>query len=435
MLHLENDYIKEHLLDGCFGLEKESLRVTGDGHFSHTRHPFPGEPHIVRDFCENQIEINTDVHRSPEAAIEELGVHTRRVVEVLQAMPEKEYLWPFSNPPYIKNELDIPIAQYEGELAEKTAYREHLSRRYGRYKMTFCGIHVNFSFEEELLKKDYEIELANRPADSGFTFQQYKNDLYLSLVKMLSVYSWIMIPLTAASPILDSSYMEKGIYDGDIFTGMSSVRCSEMGYWNEFTPIFNYESVEKYADSIQRYVDEGTLRAPTELYYPVRLKPAGPNSLESLKKNGADHIELRMFDLNPLEKTGLDVRDIKFAHLLLVWLACTPAATITLNDQVHAVQNFKNASRYDLKTVYMYDETGDSYSFVTAAKLIIERLRMFFRPLGIPVNDILDFEYAKFEDPDKRYSRQVRRQYSGSFVKKGLERIHVLMQETGMADL
>lgn len=27
MLHIENEYIREHLLDGAFGIEMESLRV------------------------------------------------------------------------------------------------------------------------------------------------------------------------------------------------------------------------------------------------------------------------------------------------------------------------------------------------------------------------------------------------------------------------
>ena len=66
---------------------------------------------------------------------------------------------------------------------------------------------------------------------------------------------WILVAVTAASPILDSSFLEKGVYDRDIFTGMASVRCSEMGYWNEFAPIFDYSSVKAYADSIQKYVD------------------------------------------------------------------------------------------------------------------------------------------------------------------------------------
>ena len=157
MLHIENNYIREHLLDGNFGLEKESLRITGDGHFAHTPHPFPDDPHIVRDFSENHIEINTGVHESAESAVKELTEHIRYVQQTLLAFPEKEYLWPFSNPPYIKSELDIPIAQFKGAEAEKTVYREHLSRQYGRYKMTFSGIHMNFSFTDDLLAANYEI--------------------------------------------------------------------------------------------------------------------------------------------------------------------------------------------------------------------------------------------------------------------------------------
>lgn len=417
MLHIENNYIHDHLLDGNFGLEKESLRILENGHFAQTPHPFPNDPNLVRDFSENQLEINTGVHRTEAEALEELNGHTRRVLKTLQSLPEKELLWPFSNPPYIKNELDIPIARFTGEQAEKTAYREHLSRRYGRYKMTFSGIHFNFSFDDEFLKQDFETEAKTQ----GISFQEYKNRLYLSLAKKMSVYGWIIVPITAASPVLDSSFMEKGVYDGDIFTGMSSVRCSEMGYWNEFTPIFNYESLERYADSIEAYVNDGALKAPSELYYPIRLKPKGRNELSLLRKNGANHIELRMFDLNPFEETGLDLRDIQFAHLMLVWLACIPDEPVSLNDQVHAIQNFKNAARYDLKTVYMYDENGDSYSFVTAAKIIIERMRLFYRSQGYQVTEILDYEYAKFEDSENRYSRRIRKEFGRNYVKQGLE--------------
>ena len=77
-----------------------------------------------------------------------------------------------------------------------------------------------------------------------------------------------------------------------------------MGYWNEFAPIFDYSSVNAHADNIQKYVDRGLLKAPSELYYPIRLKPRGDNSLEALRRYGVDHIELRMFDLNPLAEVG-----------------------------------------------------------------------------------------------------------------------------------
>ena len=58
---------------------------------------------------------------------------------------------------------------------------------------------------------------------------------------------------------------------------MASVRCSELGYWNFFAPVFDYTNLTRYADSIQRYVDDGLIRYATELYYPIRLKPAGEN--------------------------------------------------------------------------------------------------------------------------------------------------------------
>ena len=60
MLHIENEYIREHLLDGAFGIEMESLRVLEDGTLSQTIHPFPGDAHIVRDFSENQTELTQE---------------------------------------------------------------------------------------------------------------------------------------------------------------------------------------------------------------------------------------------------------------------------------------------------------------------------------------------------------------------------------------
>lgn len=138
MLHVDNDKVRELLLEGNFGLEKESLRITKEGNMAHTRHPFPEHKHIVRDFCENQTEINTSVKTDAESAVQDLYDYT---VEIQKKLYETgELLWPFSSPPYIRNEADIPVAVFEGDAAPKTAYREYLSDRYGRYKMTFSGI-------------------------------------------------------------------------------------------------------------------------------------------------------------------------------------------------------------------------------------------------------------------------------------------------------
>lgn len=414
MLHIENEYIREHLLDGAFGIEMESLRVLGDGTLSKAPHPFQEDNHIVRDFSENQTEINTGVNNSIEDALKELEGHTKRIHTKLKSLPEPEYLWPFSNPPYLSGEKDVPIARFTGENAHKMAYREYLSDKYGRYKMTFSGSHVNFSFAENLLKADFALQ-------SEPDFMKYKNKLYLELAQKMAVYGWILVAVTAASPIVDSSFMEKGVYGKSIFTGLSSVRCSELGYWNDFPPTFDYSDIDSYVDSIEKYVKNEWLKAPSELYYPIRLKPEGENTLISLRKNGINHIELRMFDLNPLAEAGIDERDVKFAQLLMVWLAAMPSWYVSKKDQINAVQNFKNAAHYDLKTVKIARTEKRARSIVHEALKVISWMKEFYQGLKMDgVQDILDFEYEKFVDPEKRYAWQIRKEYQENYVEKGL---------------
>ena len=99
--------------------------------------------------------------------------------------------------------------------------------------MIFSGIHVNFSFSDELLLADFA-EGQKRAGTGGKKklqenepdYQEYKNSLYLRLAEQMAAYGWILVAVTAASPILDSSFLEKGVYGRDIFTGMASVRCS-----------------------------------------------------------------------------------------------------------------------------------------------------------------------------------------------------------------
>ena len=413
MFHLEDKRVRALLLEGSFGLEKESLRITPQGRMAHTPNPFPGNEHIVRDFRESQTEINTPVLSSAQAAVDSLWGYTRQIQQTLAALPQRELLWPFSNPPYLHNEADIPVAQFTGGQAGKTGYREYLSDRYGRYKMTLSGIHVNYSFSDELLRADFA-------ASGASDFQAYKNQLYVALAEGTAAYGWIMTALTAASPLLDSSFVEKECYGVATFNGMASTRCSELGYWNYFSPIFDYSNIRAYADSIRQYVDNGLLAAPSELYYPIRLKPRGKNNLDVLRNEGVNHIELRMVDLNPLEPAGIQVKDLQFAQLLLVWLAGTPRRRLALKDQVQAVQNFKNAAHYDLKTVKIVLPGGKVYSAADAGRRVIGEMRAFYQGFPQAVQAVLDFEDEKLIDPEKRYAWQIRRQYAGAFVQKGL---------------
>ena len=421
MLNIYDPNVRQHLLEGNFGLEKENLRIHGDGRLSHSPHPFPNHKHIVRDFCENQTEINTGVQKSIDGAIDELSSHTNRIRSLLLQLPDPEYLWPFSNPPYIENERDIPVASFEGIEVSKTAYRNYLAEKYGKYKMTFSGIHVNFSFSDTLIEAAWNAA-CRAGKSTGETKTDFKNRLYLDLAQKMMANGWILVAATAASPLLDSSYVEKGVFGESVFTGMASVRCSEMGYWNEFAPVLDYTDIRAYADSINHYVETGLLKAPSELYYPIRLKPPGENTLENLCAHGVNHIELRMYDLNPYTPAGVDPRDIAFAQLLMVWLSSSPPVFLPGSKQIQAAANFKNAARYDLKTVNMMTENG-AISIADAALEIIRQMRTFYDGLGIDTAVVLDFQQRKFEDADFRYAWRIRREYRNHFVETVLAQL------------
>ena len=414
MLHIENNDVRKLLYQGCFGLEKESLRITPEGFLSHTPHPFPDDPHIVRDFCENQTEINTSVHHSAEGVVRELSERTEQIQKTLAELPEAELLWPFSNPPYIRSEEDIPIAQFKGAESGNTAYRNYLSDRYGRYVMTLSGIHFNYSFSEELLRAEFACRY-----DTDFA--NFRDQFYLELAEKAARFGWIVTAVTAASPVADRSFLEKGLFGGSFFTGMSSIRCSESGYWNFFVPVFRYSDIASYADGIQAYVDNGYLAAPRELYYPIRLKPAGKNSLSSLKGGGVNHIELRMVDLNPLEPAGINLLDVKFIQLFLIWLAAMPPRPMSEREQVYSVQNFKRAAHYDLRTVSIENLSGQSVSFADEGKNMIEAMQKFYKDAPEEVQQILEFDRQKFIVPETRYAWILRKEYADDFVKKGLE--------------
>lgn len=134
MLHYKDPGVAAKFSKYEFGLEKESLRVLGDGTFAHTPHPFPVDKYIVRDFCENQIEINTGVSSNEEDTINELESYERHVREVLRNLPEKEYVWHFSNPPSENQASEITeIIAYQKAKIDGTGkrYAERVLEDYG----------------------------------------------------------------------------------------------------------------------------------------------------------------------------------------------------------------------------------------------------------------------------------------------------------------
>ncbi|MBD5143023.1 MAG: glutathione synthase [Ruminococcus sp.] len=346
--------MNQFMFKGKFGLERETLRVDKNNRLAQTLHPFQDE-NLSRDFCENQLEIITPVCNSISEVMSSLAMLDKKAREILKQNDES--LWLYSNPPYIQNDEEIPIAKYDGMLSAKHDYRISLARRYGKRMMLYSGIHFNFSFSEEYLEN----------------LNQEKNQAYFRLSKQVSKYSWLLVLLMSASPMYDLSF-DKDNASGMAFSGYSSMRNSKRGYWNQFIPELDYSSLASYINSIQNYIKKGILFSAGELYLPVRLKPKGENSLEKLLNTGVDHIELRMFDLNPLEKLGVAQKDLEFAHLFLIYLLNLEDFNFTPDLQKQAIENHQNAAFYDISNIKI-----NHISILDSANNFLDAMQGFFK--------------------------------------------------------
>lgn len=415
-LDYKNPNIKTHMFEGYFGLEKECLRVTPNGFLSHTEHPFADNPNIERDFCENQTEFITDVCNSTETVWQQLADLQKKAVKILLHLKTgKELLWPFSNPPYVLGENDIHIANYKGKLRGKELYREYLAEKYGKRKMLFSGIHFNFSFSETILEEGYR--------KSGFsTIKEYKDSIYLELAKKIIRYSWLIVYLTAASPVMDDSFFDEKDRENVLLKNLSSPRCSKIGYWNNFDPILEYDTIQNYVKSIESYVEQGQLKEATELYYPVRLKPKGENTLENLKNLGVNHIELRMLDLNPLQSVGIRKEDLKFLHLFILYLMSLEDRDFLHFEQIMAIKNEKNAAKYEEESILIEMDWKSSLPVKQAALHVLTSMEQFFESFGNQeALEIISFQKQKILYPEKRYAVQVKSQFQEDYVKRGIE--------------
>lgn len=307
---------------GRFGIEKESLRVNENGELALTNHPkFFGDkiknPYITVDFSESQIEVITPTESSVEKAYDFL----RNIHEIVATNLKDEYLWSQSVPPILPSEELIPLGKFP-QNKELEKYREKLALKYGRKKQLLSGIHFNFSFDDEFLKELYEL------SKEKTSFKEFKNNIYLKISRNYFKYGWMIIYLLGASPVIHETYLQKCIdkmkkftEDTYYFEDLVSFRNGSCGYRNEKDFFVNYESVDKYVESLERLIEKESISSAKEYYSPIRLKTKNPKEiLLELKNSGIEYLEFRSIDLNPFSEIGIEKADLEFLHLFILFL-------------------------------------------------------------------------------------------------------------------
>lgn len=353
------------------GIERETLRVTADGALASTGHPEKlgaalTHHWITTDFAEALLEFITPVDDN----IDHLLMFLRDIHRHVARNLGDERMWPLSMPCFIEAEQDIELAQFGSSNIGrmKTLYREGLKNRYGPLMQTISGVHYNFSLPLAFWQawagiKD--LESGNEQISAG----------YFRLIRNYYRFGWVIPYLFGASPAICSSFL-KGRESALPFErneqGMcylpyaTSLRLSDLGYTNKSQSDLGitFNDLQSYVKGLKRAIatpseeyiklgvkdgdrylqlNSNVLQIENELYAsirPKRVTNSGETPSDALLRGGIEYIEVRSLDINPFSPIGVDVVQVRFLDLFLVWCLLAEAPEMSSDELLCARNNW-----------------------------------------------------------------------------------------------
>ncbi|NLK94433.1 MAG: bifunctional glutamate--cysteine ligase GshA/glutathione synthetase GshB [Clostridiales bacterium] len=398
----------EEILEGNCGIEREGLRVNVNGILSKSLHSEAfgnkGEnPYITTDFSESQVEVITPIFDTAEKVYNFSNI----LYDIVALEVFDEYIWPQSMPGVVPKDEDIPIAQFDGEKKEASHYREYLLNKYGGKKQLISGIHYNFSFSNKFLKKLYD------SYEHKKDFKDFKNDLYLKMARNYIRYRWLLVYLMGASGVVHESFIgncpkEKCKFMESGFTGekATSYRNGECGYKNIVDLVPKYTSVKEYINSIEEYIKDKIINSHKELYTPVRLKAKdNKNFLKSLEEDGIEYLEYRSLDINPFEKGGVSLEDLKFLQMFNIYLLLKDEKDYDF-WQEEGLSNQTLIANYGLDDIVL-ENNGEKVLKSSFAISILEEMKEINSKLNLGREEQLEKAISKIKHPEETYSYRI----------------------------
>lgn len=343
------------LLSGILrGIEKESLRVTAEGHIAYTPHPQAlgsalAHPQITTDFSEALLEFITP----PTHRISSLLALLRNSHQFTYQNLGQERLWSSSMPCMVGEANTIPVAQYgtSNRAKMKTIYRVGLGHRYGRAMQTVAGVHFNFSLPKPFWAFMHQHEQSAEELDDFITRR------YFDLIRNFRRNYWLLIYLFGSSPAVCRSFI-KGRPHSLIPVGQdehtlhlpyaTSLRMGDLGYQStaQESLYVCYNSRTSYVKTLGRAIatpyppyqrvglqDENNeylqlntslLQIENEFYSAIRPKRTAQKAetaLTALCRRGVEYIEVRCLDLDPYAPEGVTAEQIRFLDIFLLYCA------------------------------------------------------------------------------------------------------------------
>jgi glutamate--cysteine ligase len=355
-------------MDGLFGgshigIEKECLRISGEGTIARTPHPAAlgsalEHRFITTDYSEALLEFVTPPVGSSWEVLQflcDLHQYTHAVIG-------DEILWPMSMPCLIKSDSDVPIARYGSSNVGKmkTIYRHGLGHRYGRRMQAIAGIHFNFSPPDSFWPLFRAMEASQDDLD------QFRSAAYMGLVRNVRRFDWLLSYLFGASPAVDRYFPEHEVaglerLGPDTLYGpyATSLRMSDIGYQssNQAEICVSANSIDEYIDDLTRAVQTRSedyqrigvkdgdgyrqlsanmLQIENEYYgtiRPKRVARSGERPTSALRRGGVEYVELRSLDVSPFDPVGTNQQQIRFLEAFLVYCLLEESESIDRAEQ------------------------------------------------------------------------------------------------------
>ncbi len=405
---LINSGVRAPLSGGLRGVEREALRVTGEGRVAPSAHP-PAlgaaltHPHITTDYSEALIELVTPTFDDSAALCAYLDDLHRFVHRHIG----EELLWAASMPCAIAGEDDIPIARYGRSHAGffKTVYRRGLRTRYGGVMQAIAGVHFNYSFPVAFWPLHADV-LESRDTGSGFV-----TACYFDLLRNFRRYGWLVPWLFGASPALDCSFLEgraaSGLEPLDERTlvgrAATSLRMSTIGYRNRSggaadvevsvnglkqyladlqramcTPCAPFAALGVCVDGEWRQLNANLLQIENEYYSPIRPKRApesGEGTAHALARGGVEYVEVRALDIDPDFPSGVSPVTLRLLEALLALCLLKDSPPIDGGEQAVLDRNFEQVAQHGRERGVQLQRGARSSALAAWATELLEDLQ------------------------------------------------------------
>src|SRR3954471_11190785 len=393
------------LQGGRKGLEKESLRVTPDGHIAQTPHPRAlgsalTNENITTDYSEALIELVTPTFRTSWELLQYLTDLHQFVYQHLG----DELLWATSMPSILDGESSISIAQFgKSNIGRmKTVYREGLGIRYGRIMQAISGVHFNYSFPEKMWDAWPDI------VQSRERGQPFISDRYFHLLRNYRRHGWIVLYLFGVSPVVCNSFLRgrnvtlpRLSKDTSYEPYATSLRMSDLGYRNRnqaglsvsvnsldeyvrdltraiSTPHPPYEQLGVEVNGEWRQLNANILQIENEYYSfirPKRVARSGERPTKALRRAGVEYVEVRALDVSAFDPVGVNQNKLRFLEVFLALCLMKDSQPISVSEQETLDTNHVTVARRGREPGLVRERDGRKAPLLEWARELVDSMR------------------------------------------------------------